>query len=240
MKNIWKNKYLIIMFFVFLLWIKQENIVNASTNEVINNVQIENDNHQTDNKIIWFVSMYDIIEYPVFKNILNEKIVNQIIFDEIEKIYNSYEFTPESVVEFTVEYADENYLSILFSGYIFNEGFAYAATILWPVMIDIKNGKKLALNDIVNINKTFMEWFIQQLENYFNDLGNDIYKRYSKEEIHEKVLKADTDTIDEYPCVTSYFTKEKLCINFPIPRYLGEFIEVEILFAELNKKINIE
>ena len=237
MKNIWK-----IITFTIIIGIgffsckdKENQLITIPYEENITQEEIK---IIENNNVTWVPGFTSNgINYPIFINKENAAIINQIIEDEVAKLNNSYEITPESEIAFTITYEDDNYISILGLGYIANEGYAYAATIYWPVMIDIKNGKKLVLNDIVNIDEKFMVLFIQVLEYYFNEIEINLYEIYSKEEIKGKVLRAD---IENYSDVRSYFTKEKICIAFSIPRVLGEFIDVELLFNDVTKKINIK
>ncbi len=231
-----------IIIFILLLCIinscsKKENNSSTSIVEKIYNIE---DITSDGNSITWVpVFTNNGIHYPVFLYNHNDEVINGIIEDEIYKIDNNYEITLKSIIDFEVKYIDENYISILFSGYPSNEEHVYSETILWPVMIDIENGSILTLNDIVSIDDSFIELSIKELEYYFAEIEIDLYEYYSKEEIKKLLLNTDRWEDNTIPDVRSYFTKDKIFINFNTPRVLDEFTYIEFSMDSIKKKIVI-
>jgi hypothetical protein len=107
-------------------------------------------------------------------------------------------------------------------------------------MIDKKNVTILYLKNIVEIDGKLIDLVTKHLEYYFNEIETDMELYYPKDTLENILLKADIFEDGNIPGVRSFFTKEKLCISFIIPRVLGEFIDIELPITELNSKIEIK
>lgn len=99
------------------------------------------------------------IFYPVLmyhpQNALSQKI-NETIKEAALSQY--YEFLNQGLdfnmtswpVNYTVEYAGENYISVLFEGYYYTKGTAHGFDVKWTVNVDLTTGEKIYLFDVFN------------------------------------------------------------------------------------------
>ena len=95
-----------------------------------------------------------------------------IIKKEMDLIVEKYTFSEHARVGFAIRHKDNNYITAVFDGYIYPgiPAPVYEPRVLWHIMADIKNKKKLALSDIVNIDDRFAELVFKGLD---DDLRKD-------------------------------------------------------------------
>ena len=226
-------KYSVFLFLLLLFSCSKTEKVpfDNAISDVENEAEIaKKDNNEESNWITKFTESG--ISYPLFIGVENADSINHIIKEEINELNNSYELTEESNIGFIIQYEDAKYISITFSGFMYNN----MGEIYWPIMIDIENKSKLTLGDLITLNEHFVDLVYNDLQNFFVEMEIDIKDYYPKENIYNLLLEADKGPQSE---VRSYFTKNQLCIIFHVPREMGNFYDV-VLPIDVIDKIEIK
>lgn len=145
-------------------------------------------------------------------------------------------------IAYTVTWTGPNLLSIQYSGLRNIEGSAYPNNLFYTTNVDIANGIKIGLSDVITIEPSFVEK-IKEGEFVTEDPG----LREAEDMIRETVTgynlagaltNADNGYGQENPdyCFT-YFTENALGISVGVPHAVGDHAEFEIGYADLAGNI---
>jgi hypothetical protein len=172
---------------------------------------------------------YDFVEYPSFRYIENEEIINGIIKEEVRRIvrYNDSK-EDDVVIHYIITRNDENYLSIVFDG-IVDDGEHGAHKILSCMIIDRKAGVRLTLGDIATIDDNFGRAFLESRNTILSERDDmNFIKEYyfsSVDTIEERLKEADVRITSRNsrgyssPLIQSYLTDNELVLRF---RYIAD------------------
>jgi hypothetical protein len=135
-------------------------------------------------------------------------------------------------------YNDDNYITARFGGDVVHEFSSSIAFIWWPIVIDIKNKKKMALGDIVIIDDLFVKVVFKKLESIFHEeLNVDLNDFYTLEKLKYYLLKADVFENEYAPDVISIFDAKKLSICFSVIAHWGQFRCISLPLNEIRSMI---
>jgi hypothetical protein len=203
----------------------------------------ENNYEETNDKI------FCNIEYPSISGLNdqeNQKKINTILKNEALKILNyytdSFGFT-ELTIGYQITLSNKSILSIQFSGTGNVDNAAHPNNLFYTVNIDIQEGTKLRLNDIVEIDSDFVDKLYNgDFKALWPEQGEYI-SYYSKNEML-KYLK-DADSLDNIGSenqsdVFSYFTSDGLGISIPVSHSIGDHAEFEIKYSDLKKHMKVK
>lgn len=136
-----------------------------------------------------------------------------------------------------------HFLSIRFSGTGDVYNAAHPSNLFGTVNIDIQEGTKLILNDIVYIDSDFADkLYIGDFKALWPEQGEYI-SHYSKDKML-KYLK-DAESLDNIGSenqsdVFSYFTSDGLGISIPVSHSIGDHAEFEIKYDDLKKHMKLK
>jgi len=138
-------------------------------------------------------------------------------------------------------------LSIQYYGLSTIKGAAYPTNQFYTTNIDIKNGKKLKLADIIKIDDNFVKSFRNgsyvalepgnselkaAVNQYINNISNQDLIKYFKQ--------ADSRKIEENPSTTySYLTNDSIVISINVPHAIGDHVEYKIKSTDIQNNIKI-
>ncbi|ROR23416.1 uncharacterized protein DUF4163 [Mobilisporobacter senegalensis] len=226
------------------------------TKEIDDSIQVERNNANNNGKAD-DENSYEIIEgtyeekevkikYPQVSNLKNnskQNEINELIKERALKVLNDYEGYTDKLtldIAYDIKYKDAGLLSVAFMGVGYVEGGAHPSNIFYTANIDMKDGKILKLSDVFKIN----EKFIQKLKKgkyvpYESDLKleNEIIANelnmYSNDNLISYLKKADEVKNNELYAF-SYFTKDSLGVSINVPYAIGDHMELEIKYKELD------
>jgi hypothetical protein len=190
----------------------------------------------------WISMMGDTV-LSVLRRVFNDDetfiAVNTIIKKEVDMIGENSNLFGDVDIGFFIKHKDDNYITTMFNGFIFCEGCAYPALMLRPIMIDIKNKRRVILSDIININDLFVETVFKQLEKVFREeLDKDVNSFYTIEELKDALREADIPFENRYPPdIRSCFDANDLIIYFSVANVLGRFKIVRLPLNEIRSMI---
>ncbi|MCL2083438.1 MAG: DUF4163 domain-containing protein [Oscillospiraceae bacterium] len=165
---------------------------------------------------------------------------------------NNYNIDDFSLtLEYAVLYQSANYLSVNYTGFAYVNDMPYPRNLFYTININIEDGHKLRLSDMVNIDHFFVQIIRKYLQHYVtngadntakgsNILQNEleysnVYKQILKktdDEFIEIFMKADLS----YNGCNSYFTKDVFGISFEIGHVSGDHFEIELRLADMPFK----
>lgn len=113
-------------------------------------------------ELVWISIMEKFVSSElrsVFKNDTSNEdyvAVNAILQKYVKLVGKSFGAADPDCedINFSIDYKDDNYISCVFGGTVF--AGAHPSSFVWPVVVDIKNKKRLILKDIVKINDSFV------------------------------------------------------------------------------------
>lgn len=173
--------------------------------------------------------------------ITNQKVINQIIKNEVLKVQNAHKSIGQ---EFSLEINDSiklnkpNVLSIRYFGYGNVKGSAHPSNLLFTTNININNASRIKLTDLENVNLTLAKklrtaeyvgpYLINSelksaINNYLSQLTNN--------DIIRMLKTADYAQAEAY----SYFTNDSLVICKPVSHVLGDYAEFKIKYKDITK-----
>lgn len=145
-------------------------------------------------------------------------------------------------VAYTVTWAGPRLLSIRYSGLRSFEGSAYPNNLFYTTNIDIANGTKVRLADVITIDAAFIETFkageFVPQEPGFLDAEDMIRETVAGYDLTQTLADADNGYGAENPdyCF-SYFTEGAIGISVGVPHAVGDHAEFEISYPAIQDKI---
>jgi hypothetical protein len=170
--------------------------------------------------------------------------VYEIIKKDMDIIGETWDLNAKDLEEvgFTIKYKDDNYLTSEFNGLLFHRGWAHPNLLIHTVMVDIKNKKRLTLNDVVKIDSSFVKTVYNELKEFLRDspYGN-IKEHYTMKTLKESLLKTDVwyeGELGTYsPEINSYFDAEKLFILISVINVLGRVWVIDLPLDKIRAMI---
>lgn len=169
--------------------------------------------------------------------------INQLIKTEALKVLQYY---PEAKQELSlkiddeIKWKNENLLSIQYSGVGYMKGAAYPNNLFYTTNINIPQGRKLQLKDLVIIDETLINKFKSGGLKALKPEHNDILQGLTDNELIEKLNKADSPDYPSGSDIFSYFTKNSLGLSFSAPHALGDHAEFEIKYPEIKNNLKFD
>ena len=136
-------------------------------------------------------------------------------------------------MDFEVKYKGTDLLSIQYLGLSAMKGAAYATNEFNTTNIDIEKEQLLILSDVVTVNDIFIEKFIEgKYITYGSDLNlesegalNDALSYFDNNGLIESLKKQTA----KY-----YFTNDSLVVSIGVAHVMGDHLEMEIKYDDLN------
>ncbi|MFW6678940.1 PdaC/SigV domain-containing protein [Lacrimispora sp. AGF001] len=225
-----KNKYIIVLIFVFLFFICIVGIfINYSNNTTI---MQNNKNENLQEKDLKFITkkycQYDKtkhinidISYPEFNNFpdkTKQQNINDLIKESALNPYNKISNYDQGIakgtswsVDYNIVYVTDTVISIIFEGYLYVQDNANGINWIYSTNINLISGKKITMSDI------FYNTFKDKLNfNHFKSIDTD--PQDAEQSALDELFnyhKNDFDNSDD----NFYFTKDKFIIILPIDNY---------------------
>jgi|GEM_PF-616186 len=191
------------------------------------------------------------VNYPQITNLGDDnkqKLLNEIIKnDALEGFSKGADDNLTLEINYNIPLEASNFLSIQYYGLSTIKGAAYPTNQFYTTNIDIKNGKKLKLADIIKIDDNFVKSFRNgsyvalepgnselkaAVNQYINNISNQDLIKYFKQ--------ADSRKIEENPSTTySYLTNDSIVISINVPHAIGDHVEYKIKSTDIQNNIKI-
>lgn len=189
------------------------------------------------------------IKYPQISGLSDsekEKKINNLLKDEALKVLNYYE-NPYGSVELNIDYEivliNSGILSVQYWGSGMVSNAAHPNSLFFTTNIDIENGEKLRLKDVINIDNNFAKQFLNGKFMAVQSEKGEVLQQLSIEEIIGNFEEADSlDYIgtEKQADVFSYFTEDSFGISISVGHALGDHAEFEINYHDLDDKDKTE
>lgn len=194
-----------------------------------------------------------IINYPQIINLDNnnkQQKANQILKSDALKVLGLYENIDNDVsleIDFGIKWKSEKILSIQYFGLGYVKGGAYPNNLFYTTNININNGCRLQLKDLVKINENFIEKFMEgkykasnpnlslKLEAAFDY----IMENFTVVDLIKFFNEADL-LFENSSYIYSYLTKDFLGISIGVPHAIGDHAEFEIKYKDIADNIKLE
>lgn len=180
------------------------------------------------------------VNYPQIINLGDEdkqKAINEIIKnDALEGFTEGVDDNLTLEINYNIQLETSNLFSIQYYGLSTTKGAAYPTNEFYTTNIDIENGKKLKLADLIKIDDSLVDSFRNgsyvaldpnnsEMEAAVNQYVNNI----SNEDLIKYFNQADSRKIEENPSNTySYLTKDSIVISINVPHAIGDHAEYKI------------
>lgn len=181
------------------------------------------------------------ISFPQFsglKDIELQNKMNALLKDEAFREYeNSGDLSLS--IKYEIIYQDDKTISVIYSGFVYNKYAAYPRDIFTTINIDLESGDRIQLNDVVKIDKMFVEKLRETLSSCIDE-NPDWEPVYSdklnsnNEHLLNLMLQADSEKSSD--CF-SYFTQDYLGISFSTAHVAGDHFEVKMMYSDIEEHI---
>lgn len=193
-----------------------------------------------------------IINYPQIINLGDnnrQSTVNQLIKNDVLSYVNN-NIAQDAALElkYSVKLQTSDLLSIKYSGVAMGKGAAHPNNIFYTTNINIKNGTKIRLSDVVKIDQNLVSALKKgqyidleakytkaeeaEIIKYVNNISNnDLIKYFSGAD------SADIENINQWSTF-SYLTKDSIVISIIVPHALGDHAEFGIEYKNIKGNIN--
>ena len=190
------------------------------------------------------------ISYPQITHLSNaslEKKINEILKGDAFKVLNDYGGISDDLtldLNYAIKLKSDNLLSICYSGLGNVKGTAHPNHIFYTTNINIPNGSRIKLKDIISIDDNFIKKlkkakYIAWEAHADKELESAIYEQLNS--LDDDMLKnmlMNADSLDGD--VFSYLTKDSLGISLGVPHALGDHAEFEMKYSDIKNNIKTE
>jgi hypothetical protein len=168
-----------------------------------------------------------------------EQQINELLKKEVLKYVSQLEDIDATLnLDYQVMMNTQNTLSILYTGDYSVSGGIYPTHHLFTTNVNIKDGGKIRLSDVVTINETFVEKFKQspymdrEQPSSPNNEKSTAVKEYlnsiNQQELIDAFKQADNPSIEDNPFgIYTYFAEDVLIISIQVPHALGDHAEFQ-------------
>ena len=161
------------------------------------------------------------ISYPVFEGIETKETVNQVVLnfvDQLEGTYSSY--NTHLKANYVIMHYGTRLASVLFTGQV--DGVRGIQPFRSTLNINMENGSRLQLNDLVLLDGDFIDIVYKQLKSKLQSRKGDITTLFPTG-IEDIINQADYHM--DSP-IHSYFTPYEIGLIFKVPEEFGSYITV--------------
>jgi hypothetical protein len=183
------------------------------------------------------------IKYPQItnmKDVKKQEIINDII--KTEALYKLRRYSNSDLdnlsmeIDYDIKLQTGNLLSIKYSGLsIFKS--SYPNNLFYTTNINMDEGTRLKLNDLVNNDDSFVE---KVKKGKFIADSPEITIEMLKLTNSELIKKFNTADSIGNSSTFSYFTNDSLGISIPVIHALGDHVEFELKYQDINNNIKAE
>lgn len=186
------------------------------------------------------------VNYPQIINLGDDdkqKAINEIIKNNALKGFT--EGVDDNLIleiNYNIPLETSNFLSIQYYGLSTIKGAAYPTNEFYTTNIDMKNGKKLKLADIIKIDDDFVKRFrngsyvaLEPGNSEMEAAVNQYINNTSNEDLIKNFKQADSRKIEENPSNTySYLTEDSIVISINVPHAIGDHAEYKMAIDEIT------
>ncbi len=181
--------------------------------------------------------------YPQLSNFANENMqtkVNDLIANDNQDIMRNLIGAEWSTIDldYEVTFTGSDIFSAKYLGLLSTTEASYPTNILYTVNVNLKEGTKIELKNIIKIDNSLVEKF-----------KNGVYTPYSDDlNLQEAGALQDVlDSIDNNDVITQlengeaafYFDDEALVLSIQVPHAVGDHLEMGIYYGDLGSSLQI-
>ena len=172
-----------------------------------------------------------------------QKAINQILKNDALRMLNSYKalgggFSAD--INYNVKLNNGKILSVAYSGYCNFKNAAHPSNLFFTTNINITNGARIKLIDLVNINDAFIKKvraakYVGPLEQSpeVNTAVNNSRKEFTNDQLIKMFKTADTPQSESF----SYLTSDSLVVSIPMMHVIGDYGEFAVKYSDITSDI---
>lgn len=224
---------------------KQENISYPNISGLTEEKNCEGEENLYDVVAQKFLKGDDIvISYPTISGLSDsskQQKINNLLKTEAFTEFTDYSQDQGINIEdltLTIEYEislqNNNLLSVCYKGYVYLKGAAYPRSLFTTINIDINEGKRIKLGDLVNIDDDLVQKVKEGLYSYI-DKDPDwavVYRQELNNDLLDELVNADYELGAD---CNSYITNEYLVLSFLTQHVAGDHFEIEYDLGSMKK-----
>lgn len=131
--------------------------------------------------------------------------------------------------------------SIVYSGYLYLQGSAHPLHVFYTTNIDMRDGSRLRIQDIFNINGNFI---VKIINGRYFLASRTIPMKRIKPAVMELLEALDTADWKGYPQnkhgTYTYFTSDSLGVSIQVPHPYGDHVEIEVPYSAIANHVKAE
>lgn len=137
-------------------------------------------------------------------------------------------------MEYEISYQNNNFLSVCYKGYVYLQGAAYPRSLFTTVNIDMNEGKRIKLSDMVNLDYELVQKVEEELYSYI-DKNPDwavVYRQELNNDLLDELVNTDYELGAD---CNSYFTNQYLGLRFSTQHAAGDHFEIEFDLESMKR-----
>jgi hypothetical protein len=183
------------------------------------------------------------ILYPQITNLPDNNIqskVNDLLFNDPISIINNWEDPKDLNIDlsYVVTFNGSDIFSVQYLGLAYVKDAPYPINSIYSTNISLKDGKKIALKDMIEIDTNLVQKFKNgEYRPYIDDLNLE-----EADALQDILSSLDDNTLIEQFKNTKmvyYFTDEALVLSAEVPHAVGDHIEMAIFYGDLGSSLKI-
>jgi hypothetical protein len=181
------------------------------------------------------------INYPQVTKMSNSKkqdILNAVIKSEAFHVlswFSDSELDNFSMnLDYEVKWQSSELLSIKYSGVRYLKGAAYPTNVFFTTNLNMYEGSRVKLKDLVNIDENFVEKV--KRGKFSRETSREMFK-FTNDKLIESFSTADSIGDSS---TFSYFTNDSLGIKVSVIHALGDHVEFEVKYQDIADNIKAE
>ncbi len=164
------------------------------------------------------------VRYPVLKDTRKDMtVVNSVILARVvdELYYEDEETVIDIDLDYEIKNANDNFISILFTGFYNAHGAAHPNNISFTINFDLKKNKPLSLYDVVVLEDNMLEKAHGAMETQLEEEGVEAFEKLPVDELDKQLYDKNEGF---------YIENKKIYIRFSITAGSGyhEYISFDI------------
>lgn len=193
------------------------------------------------------------INYPQISGLSNvptQNSVNRLLMEEALKITENYHSDDDGVsmdVDFVIKQKSERLISVQYIGDVYVENSPHPTNLFYTTTIDLKNGTKIRLGDLVKIDTELVKKFrdgryIPNGELNLDQEGalTELKEGFTDEELIDMFVAADNIYKSNSSHTFIYFTENSMGISIGTPHVVGDHMEIEIPYENIRSLVRDE
>ncbi|MDQ0483000.1 hypothetical protein [Guptibacillus hwajinpoensis] len=185
------------------------------------------------------------INYPQITGLTDsekQKALNDLLYNEAYKVLNFYDGSEglDLEIDYLISYKSDYFLSVQYAGSGYVEGAAHPNNLFYTTNVDVENGERIRLSDVVVIDESFLSLFQSETFKVVHSdqaaFANDLKANVTIDQLRN-ADNLDGIGTEVHSETFTYFTDEGIGISIGTSHAAGGHAAFEMMYVESPDEI---